>query len=291
VTTSPASFGKVLASTVSIQFGAALASSLFDRVGANAVVLMRQGFAAIMLLAISRPSWRNLDADAKKMIGAFGLVFSVMNLTFYASVARLPLGVAVTIELLGPLGLAGLLSRRAREFGFVLLAVVGVVILGWSSHGLSTSGVIFALIAAVGWGTYIHLSSRAGSMFSGFGALALSMGIATILSAPFGLMTGGRRLLDEKILALGLVVAVLSAVLPFTLEMSALRQINRRTFGVLMSVEPALAGLAGFVVLNEHLGWGQLAGIVCVTAACAGTALGTDVSKESEQSSTAEMAI
>jgi inner membrane transporter RhtA len=255
-----------------VQFGAAVAATLFARVGSASVVLMRQGFAAVVLIGLTRTRWRALPAEARRLVVQLGVVFSFMNLSFYASVQRLPLGVAVTIELLGPLGLATALSRRVRELALVALAGAGVVVLGWSTHGLSVSGVVFALVAALGWVAYIHLSSRNGARAEGAGVLGWSLGVAAVLTAPVALLTTTHLLLSPKVLAIGAMVGVLSAVVPFTLELSALRRIERRPFGVLMSMSPVVAALMGRLVLGESLRAGQYLGIIGVVAACGLTA-------------------
>jgi inner membrane transporter RhtA len=196
-----------------------------------------------------------------------------MNVCFYEAVDRLPLGVAVTIELFGPLGLAASLSRRTREFAYVLLAAVGVVLLGGATQHLDRGGVAFALAAAVGWASYILLSRKTGRHFDGVDGLALAMVVATVAVAPLGIATGGVRLFEPRALMIGLAVAMLSAAIPFTLEIHALRCVGPRTFGVVMSTSPAVAAVMGWLVLNEPMGLLQTAAICCVGVASAGTAL------------------
>jgi inner membrane transporter RhtA len=264
------------ASIVSVQLGAAIASSLFDRVGPPGTVLLRQGLAATVLLAIARPRLRGRQRGDWAVVCAFGLVLAVMNLCFYEAVERLPLGIAVTIELFGPLGLAASLSRKRREFAYVLLAAVGVVLLGGATHHLDPVGVAFDLVAATGWASYILLSRRTGSRFDGVDGLALAMAVATVVIAPLGIATAGVRLLEPRALLIGLAVAMLSAAIPFTLEIHALRSVGPRTFGVVMSTSPAVAGVMGWLVLHEALGWLQAAAIGCVVVASVGTAVATD---------------
>lgn len=265
------------ASIVSVQLGAAIASSLFDRVGAPGTVLLRQGLAAGVLLAIARPRVIGRSRRDWLIVGMFGLVLAAMNVCFYEAVERLPLGIAVTIELFGPLGLAASLSRKRREFAYLLLAAVGVVLLGGATQRLDLVGVAFDLVAAAGWASYILLSRRTGSHFDGVDGLALAMVVATVVIAPLGIATGGLQLLQPSALAIGLAVAMLSAAIPFSLEIHALRAVGPRTFGVVMSTSPAVAAVMGWLVLNETLGWLQAAAIGCVVAASAGTALATDV--------------
>lgn len=266
------------ASIVSVQLGAAIASSLFHTVGAPGTVLLRQGLAAAVMITIARPKVRGRSASDWRVVCVFGLVLAAMNVCFYEAVERLPLGIAVTIELFGPLGLAASLSRRRREFAYVLLAAVGVVMLGGVTQRLDRVGVAFDLVAAVGWATYILLSRRTGRSFDGVDGLALAMVVATVAVAPLGVVTGGRQLLEPHALLIGLAVAMLSAAIPFSLEIHALRAVGPRTFGVIMSTSPAVAAVMGWLVLNEQLGWLQAAAIGCVVAASAGTALATNVS-------------
>ncbi len=266
------------ASIVSVQLGAAIASSLFHTVGAPGTVLLRQGLAAAVMITIARPKVRGRSASDWRVVCVFGLVLAAMNVCFYEAVERLPLGIAVTIELFGPLGLAASLSRRIREFAYVLLAAVGVVMLGGVTQRLDRVGVAFDLVAAAGWASYILLSRRTGRSFDGVDGLALAMVVATVAVAPLGVVTGGRQLLEPHALLIGLAVAMLSAAIPFSLEIHALRAVGPRTFGVIMSSSPAVAAVMGWLVLNEQLGWLQAAAIGCVVAASAGTAMATNVS-------------
>jgi inner membrane transporter RhtA len=233
--------------------------------------------AAGVLLAIARPRVTGRSRRDWLIVCVFGLVLAAMNVCFYEAVERLPLGIAVTIELFGPLGLAASLSRKRREFAYVLLAAVGVVLLGGATQHLDLAGVAFDLVAAAGWASYILLSRRTGSHFDGVDGLALAMVVATVAVAPLGIATGGLQLLQPSALITGLAVAMLSAAIPFSLEIHALRAVGPRTFGVVMSTSPAVAAVMGWLVLNETLGLLQAAAIGCVVAASAGTALATDV--------------
>ncbi len=264
-------------SVVSVQLGAAIAASLFDRVGAPGTVLLRQGFAAAVLLAIARPRLLGRRQGDWLVVVTFGVVLATMNVCFYEAVDRLPLGIAVTIELFGPLGLAAGLSRTARELAYVALAAVGVVLLGGVTHHVDLAGVAFALCAGVGWASYILLSRRTGSRFEGVEGLALAMVVATVVVAPFGVATGGSRLLEPGALATGLAVAMLSAAIPFTLELHALRVVGPRAFGVIMSTSPAVAAMLGWLLLAEPLRSPQVLAMCCVVLASAATALAGDV--------------
>lgn len=260
----------VMLSIVSVQFGAAVAKQLFDDVGPAGVVLLRQGLAAVALMAVARPAIRGRTRRDWAVVLSFGAVLALMNLTFYEAVDRLPLGMAVTIELLGPLGLAVALSRRPREFAWCGLALIGVVLLSEGGVAADAAGIVFALIAAVGWATYILLVGAAGRRFVGVDGLALAMVVATAFSSPFGLQAG-RSLLSARVLALGAVVALLSAIVPFSLEVTARRSVAPGVFGVMMSLSPAVAALSGFLILDQRLALQQLAGMALVTLACAAT--------------------
>jgi inner membrane transporter RhtA len=259
-------------SIISVQIGAGYAGRLMDDVGPAGVVVLRQGLAALVLLAVTRPRLRGRSRAQWRTIVAFGVILAVMNLTFYAAVERLPLGVAVTIELLGPLGLAAALSRRAVEFVWVGVAVVGVVMLGEGEGSLDPLGIVFVLIAAACWAAYIMVSRRAGQQSSGADSLALAMSIAALIAAPLGLRAGS-ALLDPHVLWIGLVVAVLAALVPFSVELVALRSVPPRVFGVLMSMSPVVATLSGFVLLDERLTAMQVTGMGVVIAASMATVL------------------
>lgn len=258
----------------SVHTGAAIASTLMERVGPAGAVLLRQGLAAIVLLAVARPRIRSFDRARWLTVVAFGTVLAGMNLTFYAAVERIPLGLAVTIELLGPLGLAVALSRRLQEFLWCAVAVAGVLLLSDGGGSINLLGVLFALLAAVGWASYILLMGALGSRFQGIDGLALAMAVAAVISSPFGL-GAGHRFLTPRVALLGLLVATLSAIIPFTLEVSARRLVAPGAFGVLMSLSPAVATLSGFVILHQRLDAQQLVGMVMVALASAATVRAT----------------
>lgn len=260
----------VLVSVSSVQLGSGFAGRLFDAIGPAGVVLMRQGGAALALVAVSRPWRRHRTAREWRTVVAFGLVLATMNLTFYESVTRLPLGIAVTVELLGPLGLAVALSRRARELAWVALAVAGVVLLSEGGGGLDPVGILFALAAAACWATYILVSRAAGRQSGGIDGLALAMSVAALAVLPLGLRAGG-HLVAARSLGLGALVALLSGLVPFSLELVALRRVPPRVFGVLMSLSPAAATLSGFLLLDERLTAAQLAAIAMVIVASIAT--------------------
>lgn len=263
--------GTALVGMCSVHTGAAIADGLMDQVGAAGAVLLRQGLAAIVLLAIARPRVASFGRDRWATVIGFGVVLAGMNLTFYAAVERIPLGLAVTIELLGPLGLAASLSRRATDLAWVGVAVAGVVLLGHPGGGLDGAGVTFAGLAAFGWAAYIALQRRAGAQSAGIDVLACSLTVAALLVAPVALVQHGGDLVSGRTLWLGAVVALLGALVPFSADLRALRDVPARIFGVLMSLSPAVASLIGLVVLDERLRGREVAGMAAVVVASAGT--------------------
>jgi len=263
----------VLAGIASVQFGAALAKSLFDEIGPGGTVLLRVTLAALVLAAFWRPSARGRSGSDWRLLAAFGLSLAAMNLCFYESLHRIPLGIAVTFEFVGPLGVAIAGSRRALDLAWVLLAVAGIVLLSdFGNANLDGLGMALALVAGGFWAAYILLSVRVGRRFPGGGGLALAMVLAAVMLVPVGLADAGADLLVPWIVAAGLAVAILSSAIPYTLEMEALRRLPAGVFGVLMSIEPAMAALAGFIVLDEGLATRELVAILLVVAASAGAA-------------------
>jgi inner membrane transporter RhtA len=260
---------QVLLGIVSVQIGAALAKQLFSSVGSSGTVALRIFFAAAVLLLIWRPSLR-LTRRAWSVVIGYGVILGLMNLFFYLSLARIPLGIAVTVEFLGPLTIALAGSRRWRDALWALLAAAGVVLLTDGSGDLDTLGLLFALIAGVCWGSYILLSSALGKQSSEGGGLALGMAVAAVVVVPFGVADSGSALFSPWILVVGAGVALLSSVIPYSLELEALRRIPPRVFGVLMSMEPAVAALIGLTVLGESLHPMQWVAVLCVVAASAG---------------------
>jgi inner membrane transporter RhtA len=260
----------VLGAVTSIQFGAALAATLFDELGAAGVSLLRLGFAAIVLLAVWRPSPRAHSRADLRLAAVFGLCLGLMNYTFYEALARIPLGIAVTVEFAGPLGVAVFGSRRRLDVLWALLAAVGIVVLADPGGDVALLGVLFALAAAAFWAAYILLAQRAGTRFRGGQGLALAMAVAALVPLAPGIASGGADLLRPELLALGLGVALLSSVIPYSLETEALRRMPANVFGVLMSLEPGVAALAGFLVLDQALGARELVAVGLVVTASAG---------------------
>ena len=262
-------------SIASVQFGSAFADKLFAQAGPGGVVLLRLALSALFLLAISRPSLRGRTRADLGAVIAFGLVLGAMNWSFYEALNRLPLGVAVTIEFVGPLAVAVGGSRRALDLIWVVLAGGGVALLALRGdhHGVSALGVLLALVAGTCWAAYILLSKRVGASFAALDGLAIALGIGTLLVIPAGVVEGGTALGQPGVLAGGLVVALLSSLIPYSLEIVALRRLSASTFGLLMSLEPAVAALAGVIVLSQHLTGVLLVALVMVVTASVGTTI------------------
>ena len=268
----------VLAAVASVQFGAALAKTLFDEIGSGGTVFLRVLFAAIVLALIWRPRLAGHDRRELGLAVLFGLVLGGMNLAFYASLERIPLGIAVTFEFVGPLGVAVFGSRRPRDLLWVGLAAAGILLLSnFGGTDLDTLGVGLALLAGACWAAYILVAARVGRAFPGGCGLSLAMIVAAVPLAPVGIADAGGELLVPWVLAAGACVGLLSSAIPYALELEALRRLPVGVFGVLMSLEPAVAALAGFVVLGEELAARELAAIVLVIAASAGAAYGATV--------------
>ena len=238
-------------------------------------MLLRLSSASVVLLVVSRPRPRSLDRRRLALAAAFGFVLAAMNLSFYAALDRIPLGVAVTIEFVGPLAVALLGSRRPRDLIWVALAIGGILALTHGgTAGLNGAGIALALLAGTFWGCYILLSSRVGRAFRGGTGLALAMPVAALLALPLGVTDGGAQLVALHSLALGCAVGMLSSAIPYSLEVEALRRLPASVFAVLMSLEPAVAALAGLLVLGQSMAPREVAGIVLVVIASAGASLG-----------------
>ena len=266
--------GLVLLSIFSVQLGAAIAKGLFDELGPGGTVFLRIAFAALVLLLLWRPPLRDHARGGYLVAILFGVTLSAMNFCVYLSLDRIPLGIVVTLEFVGPLGVAVAGSRRALDVLWVVLAAAGILLLAplgvLGEVDLDPVGVAFALLAGAFWASYILLSARTGSVFPGGTGLVIALCVGTVALLPVGIIGGGTALLDPKLLLIGFGVAMLSAAIPYSLELGALRKLPARVFGVLMSLEPAVAALVGFVVLGERLGVRAIAAVVLVTVAAAG---------------------
>jgi inner membrane transporter RhtA len=270
------SAGLMVSAIASVQFGSAIAATLFARVGPSGAVLLRLVSASVVLVALWRPRVRGRTRRELALAFAFGLVLAGMNLSFYVALRRIPLGIAVSIEFLGPLAVAVGGSRRPVDLIWVALAAAGILALthGGTRH-LSAVGVGFALAAGCLWAAYILLNARVGRAFEGGAGLALAMCVGSVAALPVGVIDGGAHLLEPRSLLLGTAVGMLSSAIPYSFELEALRRIAVHVFGVLMSLEPAMAALAGLIVLGQGLSARALAGIALVVAASAGASLRT----------------
>jgi inner membrane transporter RhtA len=258
-------------SILSVQSGAALATTLFDQAGPLGTVFLRSLFGALALLALARGSFRPLRGRRLWDVVLFGVALAGVNLCFYAALDRLPLGVAVTLEFVGPLGVAVFGSRRRRDMVWALLAAAGILLLSdGGGGGIDPLGAALALTAGGFWAVYILQSARVGSSYPGLGGLAVAASISALIVAPFGIAQGGGELLTPSTLAVGLAVGLLSSAIPFSLELEALRRLPNSVFGVLMSLEPAVAAAVGFIALSQDLALAELVGIALVVVASAG---------------------
>ncbi|MFD9211278.1 DMT family transporter [Streptomyces sioyaensis] len=261
----------VMGGIVSLQFGSSVAVLLFPRAGALGVVTLRLVVAALVLLVLCRPKVRGYTRGDWATVLAFGVALAGMNSLFYQAIDRIPLGAAVTLEFLGPLILSVATSRRMLSLVWAALALGGVVLLGREGFdGLNLAGAACALAAGGLWAAYILLSARTGQRFPQADGLALAMTVAALLSLPLGVASAGGALLDPVTLGLGAAVALMSSVLPYTLELLALRKLPASGFAVMMSLEPAAAATAGFLVLHQALGWAEVLAIGLVVVASVG---------------------
>lgn len=253
------------------EVGASFAVLLFPETGPLGIVMLRLVFSAMLLLLIARPRLRGHTAGAWRSVVWFGVVLASMNGLFYLALDRLPLGVTVTIEVLGPLTLSIITATGLARWLWAGLALAGVAALGaggWDR--LDVLGVLFALGAAVSWALYILASARVGREFPRLDGLALAMAIGAVIALPFGIAQAHTVLLRIDILALGAAVALLSSTIPYALELIALRRLPASAFAILMSLGPATASLAGFLLLGQRLAWLELVGIALVIAASIG---------------------
>lgn len=264
----------VLLGIVSVQLGSALAKQLFSEVGSFGTVALRLFFAAAILMLLWRPSLR-MSRQAWTVVVAYGLTLGLMNLCFYLALDRLPLGIAVTIEFLGPLTVALIGSRRWLDALWAALAAAGVVLLMGGGGEVNLIGLLFALAAGACWGLYIVVSAALGRHTTEGNGLALGMIVAALVAVPIGVVDSGAALVQPWVLVAGLGLALLSSVLPYSLDLEALRKMPPRVFGILMSLEPAMAALIGLVVLQELLHWSQWIAVLCVVIASVGATRGS----------------
>lgn len=264
----------VLLGVVSVQVGAGLAKNLFTAVPPSAVVLLRLVTMAVVVSVLGRRALRTVLRDHGRadlaVAAGFGLTLALMNFSIYQAMVRIPLGVAVTVEFLGPLLVTILASRRRLDLVWAALAFTGVLLLARGDGDVNLAGIAFALLAGACWACYILQSVATGRRFPGATGLALASIVAAAVMLPGGLAVGGTALLDPGLVLLGVAVGVLSSVVPYTLELEALRHMPKHVFGVLMSMEPAVAALVGLVVLGEILSGLEWVAVGCVMVACVG---------------------
>ncbi len=272
----------VLGSCSSFQVGAAFATRLFPTTGSSGATLLRIGFAACLMLALARPNVRAWSPEQWKAVVLLGLSLAVTNGFYYAAIARIPLGVAVTVQFVGPLTLAAILSRRLRDLGWVLAAGIGVVMLGLAggdtstasgAHGLDPVGIVLALLAGAGWALYVLAGAHAGKMIPGRGGLAVALGVGALALVPFGARGAAHLTTHPGLVLVAMGTALMGSIVPYTLELSALRRIPRRAFGVLLSLEPGIAAFAGWLLLSQGINLTSVIAIAVVVLASAGSTI------------------
>lgn len=259
----------------SIQSGASLAKSMFPIVGPQGTTTLRLIFASIIMLILLRPWRAKLTAQSLRTVIVYGMALGGMNFLFYMSLRTIPLGIAVALEFTGPLAVAIYASRRAIDFLWIALAVIGLILLiptGATSTGLDLVGAGYALGAGVCWALYILFGQKAGAD-NGVQTAALGVMIAALFVAPIGIVHAGAALLTPSLIPIAIGVAILSTALPYTLEMIALTRMPARTFGTLMSIEPAIGALSGLIFLQEYLSFAQWSAIFCIILASVGATL------------------
>jgi len=264
----------VLLAIISVQCGAAIAKTLFPEIGAIATASLRIGISALILLAVYRPKLRQLSSRQWKLVIPYGLSLGAMNLIFYLAIERIPIGLAVTLEFIGPLTVAILGSRRAVDFIWVALAAAGILLIApWTNSNVDLLGAGLAVLAGLLWAGYIVLGGRVSNVMDSGSAVATGMLFASLLIFPFALFDGKLATIAPSHFGLGFALALLSSAIPFTLEMKALGQLPARTFSILMSLEPAAASLCGLLFLREYLSLNETLAVVFVIVASAGSTI------------------
>jgi len=266
----PSAVWLVLGSITTVQVGAAIAKHLFGLATPTGIVWLRLATAAVILLLWSRPRLRGRTRNDWLLVTGYAVALAGMNWSIYQAFSRIPVGLAVTLEFLGPLTVALVTSRGVREIVWALLATAGVALLGFSPTSLSWAGIGFALLAGTGWAAYIVISPHLGRRWDGIGGLAVAHGFGAIAFALPAILLNGIALANPTVLGLGLLVGLLSSVIPYSLELQALRTLPTRVFSILMSLEPAFAAMAAFIILGERLSLVDLMAMACVVAASVG---------------------
>ncbi|MBN9104991.1 MAG: EamA family transporter [Propionibacteriaceae bacterium] len=261
----------VLGAIVSVQFGAAFAKSLFPLADPTAIAWLRMAVAALVFWVVARPRLRGRTWAEWRVVLGYGIALATMNWSIYQSFARIPIGLAVTIEFLGPLVVALVGSRRPRDLVWAALAAIGVALLGAFPTSADWAGVGFALLAGAAWAAYIVLSGPTGAAWEGVTGVSVGTLVGVVVFAVPGVLTGGAAMWEPRVLGLAALVGVLSSVIPYGLEMVARRSIPSGVFGILMSVEPAAAALAALLVLGEQLSWIEWIAMACVIVASIGS--------------------
>ncbi len=265
----------VLLAIISVQAGAAVAKGIFPLLGPIGTTTLRIVLSAIVLMAFNRPNLRAFNGTQWKLVTLYGITLGAMNLSFYLSLARIPLGLAVTLEFLGPLTLALITSRKPVDFLWILLAALGIVLIApWSGESnIDLIGALLAVLAGVFWALYIVIGGKTSKVMQSKDAVSIGMSMASLVILPFAIFLGNFQELNPKILLFGLCVALLSGVIPFTLEMKALKHLPAKTFSILMSLEPAVAAFCGLIFLHETLTFSEWSAVALVIAASAGATL------------------
>lgn len=264
----------VLLAIISVQCGAAIAKTLFPAIGAAGTASIRIGVSALILLLAYRPNLKAITHEQWKIVVPYGLSLGAMNLIFYLAIERIPIGLAVTLEFIGPLLVAIIGSKRLIDYCWILLAAAGIVLIApWSNERIDPLGVLFALIAGGLWAAYIVLGGKISRIMNDGQAVSTGMLFAAVLILPFGFYENGLANLTPKLFGMGVALALLSSAIPFTLEMKALGQLPPRTFSILMSLEPAAASVCAFIFLQESLNFYEILAVVCVVVASAGSTL------------------
>lgn len=265
----------VLMAIISVQGGAAIAKGIFPVMGAGGTVMLRIALSATILLAIHRPNFKKITGSQWKLTVWYGLVLGAMNTSFYLSLARIPLGLAVTLEFIGPLLLAVSTSKKAIDFLWVFLAAIGIALIApWSSNNnIDLIGAALALLAGAFWAAYIVIGGKLSQNMDGGIAVSIGLVVASFVAVPAGIIEGNLHQINPTILFWGLGIALLSSAIPYTLEMNALKHIPAKTFSILMSLEPAVAAFCGLLFLSEQLSINEWMAIALVVAASAGSTL------------------
>jgi inner membrane transporter RhtA len=264
----------VLFAIISVQSGAAIAKGLFPIIGASGTASLRIAISALILLAVYKPNLFKITSEQWKFVIPYGLSLGAMNLIFYLAIERIPIGLAVTLEFIGPLLVAVLGSKRIIDFLWVLLAAAGIILIApWSNNGIDPVGVLFALLAGALWASYIVLGGKISKIMKGGEAVSTGMLFAALLIVPFGIIGNGLSNLTPNLWGLGIALALLSSAIPFTLEMKALGQMPARTFSILMSLEPAAAAISGLLFLHEYLNVNEILAVIFVIIASVGATL------------------